>query len=129
MKKLLYLMAAAAVALAACEKKDELNSTQKRINELTALEKTQAKEVRAAVPPAVENIEGFYWRTFDFYDVPQGTNLFDSTTVHIKAISRLREVYGNPLPSPVNNEAISSLFNKCGDYIGTFEELEKLKKQ
>ena len=130
MKKLLYLMAAAAVALAACEKKDELNPTQKRINELTALEKTQAKEVRAAVLPALtqpEDIRDWFWKGFNTLNVPQAVNFLDSVLVYVRVFDDWHEAFGVTLP--LNDANISILYTKCETYIATVEELEALKKQ
>lgn len=120
-------LGAAVVALpvfTACEK--DKDPIQERIEQLTAMEKVQANEVRAAVQPAVTqplDISNNYWSSFDGVNVPRGTNLLDSARVHIRSIGGWFEVY----PNSANKENLTALYNKCKTYMETVEELNKLK--
>jgi len=107
--------------------REEREALAKRIKELTALEKEQAKDVRAAVKPALtepSNLEASYWSIFNLNNIPLATNLLDSTRLHLSIIDLWYDLYGNPLPS--NNETMTKLYDKCKIYIPTAEELYEL---
>ena len=101
-----------------------------RIKELTAQEKTLAKEVRGAVKPALtqpEDIQEWYLDRFNYLNaqVQYAKNLLDSANVHIRTIDGMYNAYGNPLP--INNDAnIAKLYEKCNAYVPVVTELNNL---
>jgi hypothetical protein len=121
---------ASLLALNSCGKDDEPEDpTKAKIEALKAQEKQQAAEVRDAVRPALtqpDDIEEWYWEIFNRLDVPRGTNLYDSTGIHVRMVDDFRDTYGTPIPS--NNETLSNLYNKSKTYIATVDELRQLQK-
>jgi hypothetical protein len=116
--------------LNSCEK--DPDPVQERIKELTALEKVQANEVRAAVQPAktVESdITSYFNMKFNNEvnlkrDGVQPTNLRDSSDVFVGLVEAARIENGNPLPH--NETTMTNLYNKSKTYIVTFDELKQL---
>jgi hypothetical protein len=132
MKKCLFItmiIAAAAMVFAGC-KKDEEDPVQKRIKELTALEKVQANEVRAAVEPAKtqpRNITTGFNNNFHgvVKELNKGslTNLADSAEVLVKVVDKIEADAKNDEVEMVNEETLKALRTKCKTYLVTVEEL------
>ena len=100
-----------------------------RIKELTAQEKKQGNEVRAATVPALTNpvdIQAEYWADFTANNnmsllksdvVIPAANLLDSAQVHMKTID------GKYKNHPTNSAHINPFYEKCKSYIPIAEEL------
>jgi hypothetical protein len=134
MKKICLAMLGAAAmmwALNSCEKSKPEDPIQKRIEQLTALEKIQAKEVCAAFPPMFEN--DTYSNMFNVRNnkgAAKAANLLDSTKLHVIISNVLKEVGGDkPFAKVPELQAnFENLDARANAYIVTAEELIALQK-
>ncbi len=131
-KKILPLVALVAMpAMVACEKDDpkpqktEAELRAERIAELTALEKTKAKELRDAQKPMSKS----YWASFtgnDESNVSRATNLYDTAGVHIQYIDRALGAWGEEFYSYYPETEV--VYNASKTYRPIFAELDSLQK-
>ena len=124
--KLVLSVFIAALPFSACKKNEEqIDPKQKKINELTALEKKQGNEVRAAVQPALtqpQDIQNVYWIRFNSINDPRAINLYDSTIYHRQIISAIRRPDGS---LEANEANMNNFDQKMRVYQITIEELMK----